>query len=71
MLPIFTTIKAMKTAHSVEQATDAQLRQLTRPWAFSAEYKGMVQSQLPLLTTERSNLINLLKSHHINQFVQP
>lgn len=60
--------KAMKTIKSVEQATDTQLRQLTRPFEWESEYSGIIQSQLPMLTTERAQLINLLKSNHIFQF---
>jgi hypothetical protein len=58
----------MKTVKPVEQATDSQLRQLTRRFESVSEYSGIIQSQLPLVTTERAQLVNLLKANHIFQF---
>lgn len=58
----------MKTVKPVEHATDSQLRKLTRDFEQVSEYSGIIQSQLPMLTTERAQLINLLKSNHIFHF---
>ena len=68
MLSFLHLFKAMKTVKPVEHATDSQLRQLTRRFECTSEYSGIIQSQLPMLTTERAQLINLLKANHINQF---
>jgi len=58
----------MKTVKPVEQATDSQLRQLTRPYVRHPDDCDMIESLLPMLTTERAHLINLLKTNHVFQF---
>lgn len=69
MRPIFTSIHKMVHAQSIENANDAQLRQLAKHWQFQSEYKQLLLSSLPLTTTERSSLVNLLKAHGVFQFV--
>lgn len=51
----------------VEHATDAQLRALAR--RFQAPLT-LVESELPLLTAERTQLVNLLKHNNVFQFIQ-
>jgi len=60
----------MKTIKSVEDATDAQLRQLAARYQWTDQYQVMIQSQLPLLTVERAQLVGLLKTNHIHEFMQ-
>jgi hypothetical protein len=60
---------AMKTITPVESATDAQLRMLVRPFEWHSQYWEMIQSQLPLLTVERAELIGLLKSVDTHYFM--
>ncbi len=61
----------MKTVKSIEQATDSQLRELSRPYAFlmNDALLNIVRSSLPLLTVERAQLVNLLKVNHVTQFI--
>lgn len=58
----------MKIIKPVEQATDEQLRQLAERYQWCSEYSDILQSRLPMLTTERAQIVNLLKANHINQF---
>lgn len=58
----------MKTIKPVEQANDAQLRSLAERYAYDADHRKIVHSTLPLLTSERSHLINLLKHNHVSNF---
>jgi hypothetical protein len=58
----------MKTIKPVEQATDSQLRKLAERFHWMAEHKGILQSQLPMLTVERAQIVGLLKINHIHQF---
>jgi hypothetical protein len=58
----------MKTVKPVEQATDSQLRQLARRFQWMEPYRDIIQSQLVMMTVERAQIINLLKSNHIFHF---
>ncbi len=52
----------------IERANDTQLRLLAQRFEWLADYRDIIQSQLPLLTVERAKLIGLLKTNHINEF---
>lgn len=58
----------MKTVKSVEHATDSQLRGLAARFALCKEDRDIIESRLPMLTVERSQLVNLLKNNHVTQF---
>lgn len=60
----------MKTIQPIEQATDQQLRDLCRRFAHFTDLRSKIVSGLPLLTIERAQLINLLKTNHISQFAK-
>ena len=58
----------MKTIKPVEQATDSQLRDLASRYQWMQDHRTILQSQLPMLTIERTQILNLLKANHIHQF---
>lgn len=59
----------MKTIKPLEQATDAQLRALASRYQWMSEYREILQSQLPMLTVERAQIVGLLRTNHIHQFI--
>lgn len=59
----------MKTITPVESATDTQLRFLVRKYEWTDKYRDIIQSQLPLLTIERAELIGLLKNNDTHHFM--
>ena len=69
MLSFSALITIMTNLKPVEQADDRQLRFLTRDFDWHPSYCIMIRSQLPLLSVERAQLINLLMSNDIHSFL--
>jgi len=58
----------MKTIKPVEQATDSQLRSLASRFVVVQEDRAIIESGVPMLTTERAQIVNLLKANHVTKF---
>lgn len=59
----------MKTAKSIEHATDEQLRDLALRMQLPTELWMICHSSLPLLSIERTKLRNFLTHNHVVGFV--
>lgn len=65
----FSDLQSSMKILSIDEATDSQLRFLTRRYEWTAQYRNIIQSQLPLLTSERQQLIGLLIADGIRTFL--
>ena len=60
----------MKTIKPIDQASDAQLRELCSRFRNTTDLRNIIQSSLPMLSFERMQLVNFLKHNHIWAFAQ-
>jgi hypothetical protein len=65
----FSDLYSFMKTYAIDDATDTQLRYLTRRYKWTTQYRNIIQSQLPLLTSERQQLIGLLIADGIRTFL--